>query len=79
LIMFGDPRQETFLNEINYSTHVFSYGDSMSKIAFKEYGNAKYWWVIAWFNGKPTEQHVELGEVVQVPLFLDEALSIFGL
>jgi hypothetical protein len=48
-------------------------------LASEYYGTPELWWVIAWFNGKPTEHHVELGEVIQVPLFLDEALSIFGL
>lgn len=75
LIMFGDPRQETFLNEINYSTHVYSFGDSLSKIAYKEYGDPKYWWVIAWFNTKPTDFHCEVGDIIQIPHPLNEVLA----
>ncbi len=54
-------------------------GDRYWKLASENYGNAKYWWVIAWFNKKPTEQHVKLGETVLVPLFLDEVLTVIGL
>ena len=75
LILFGDPRQETFLNEISYSTHVFAYGDSLSKIAFKEYGNPKFWWVIAWFNTKPTDFHCEVGDIIRIPHPINEVMA----
>jgi hypothetical protein len=37
------------------------------------------WWVIAWFNRMPTESHVELGEIVVVPLPLAKILDYLGL
>lgn len=66
-------------NDIETSPVVWKRGSRFYKLASEYYGTPELWWVIAWFNGKPTEQHVKLGEIVQVPLFLDEALSIFGL
>jgi len=74
LMIFGDPMQEDFLNEISTSEHVFSASDSLSKIAFKEYGDARLWWVLAWFNTKPTDMHIEIGERIYAPHPLDEAL-----
>ena len=54
-------------------------GDRYDTLAQTYYGDSEYWWIIAWFNKKPTEQHIELGETILVPLFLDELLSIIGL
>ena len=74
LVIFGDPMQEDFLNEISTSEHIFSIGDSLSKIAFKEYGDPRLWWVLAWFNTKPTDMHVDIGERIYAPHPLDEVL-----
>ena len=60
-------------------SHVWKLGDKYYKLAASYYNEPKLWWVIAWFNKKPTEQHVKLGETVLVPLFLDEVLTVIGL
>ncbi len=72
------PTQQEY-NEIETSPVVWHQGQRFYKLAAEYYNSPDYWWVIAWFNKKPTEQHVKLGETILVPLFLDEALSIFGL
>ena len=54
--------------------HVWSRGDRYYKLAHKHYNDSRYWWVIAWFNQRPTESHVELGEVIQIPKPLDYVL-----
>jgi len=54
-------------------------GDRFYKLASVYYNNPDYWWVIAWFNKTPTEQHVKIGDIVLVPLFLDEVLTVVGL
>lgn len=72
------PTQEDY-NNIEAASVVWKVGDRFYKLAGEYYGSPELWWIIAWFNKKPTEQHVALGEVILVPLFLDEALSIFGL
>ena len=56
--------------------HTWSLGDRYYKLAHKYYGDSEWWWVIAWFNQKPTESHVELGEVITVPLPLDRILAL---
>ena len=47
--------------------HVWSKGDKLYKIANKYYGDDEFWWIIALWNGKPTDAHYEFGTVVQVP------------
>lgn len=55
--------------------HVWSTGDRFYKLAHQYYGDSGYWWVIAWYNKKPTESHVELGEVIKIPLPLYKVLE----
>lgn len=66
------------LKEFNYVYHVWKSGDRLYKLADQYYGNPKYWWVIAKFNKKPTEQHFTLGDVVSIPLSLDDVLETMG-
>ena len=72
------PTQDQY-DTIDTVSVTWKLGDRFYKLSSKYYNNPEYWWVIAWFNKKPTEQHVQLGETVLVPLFLDELLSIIGL
>jgi hypothetical protein len=51
-------------------------GLSFEKLASEFYGDPKQWWVIAGFNRKPTESHVEMGEVIRVPKSLADALRV---
>jgi nucleoid-associated protein YgaU len=56
---------------------IWGTGDKYWKLAQKFYGDPKYWWVIAWYNQKPTEAHVELGDIIFVPLPLERILTIW--
>ncbi len=40
---------------VNTTGHVWVYGDRFYKLAQQYYGDVRYWWVIAWWNGYPTE------------------------
>ena len=60
------------------TTHVWAYGDRYYKLAYKYYGNQDYWWVIAWWNGRPTEANVSNGNVISIPISLDDALRVLG-
>ena len=55
---------------------VWSAGDSLMKMSQQYYGNVRYWYVIAWYNFKPTDAHFELGDVVFIPTNLNKILSI---
>ncbi len=60
---------------LNRVKHTWKLGDRYWKLAAQYYGDAKYWWVIAWYNQKPTESMVELGDTVIVPLPLETVLE----
>ena len=38
------------------------------KLATEYYGDPSLWWVIAYFNRKPTESHVKIGEMIFIPV-----------
>ncbi len=59
-------------------THVWSYGDRYYKLAAQYYGTPQYWWVIAWWNGRPTEASLQNGVALQIPTNLEDALTILG-
>ena len=48
--------------------HVWSLGDKLFKLSYEYYSTYEYWWVIALFNGKPTDAHYEFGDTVFIPL-----------
>ena len=60
------------------STHIWKYGDRFYKLADQYYGDTRYWWVIAWYNGIPTEAEANTGDALEIPLDISEALLALG-
>ena len=54
--------------------HTWSIGDKYYKLSYEHYGTLKYWWVIALFNAKPTDAHVEYGDEILIPYPVDVIL-----
>jgi hypothetical protein len=61
---------------INYS-HIWREGDHYYKLADLYYNDAKLWWVIAFYNRKPTEQQINIGDTVLVPTPIEIVLQSF--
>ena len=66
------------LSELNIIAHTWVYGDHNSKLAHNSYGDAKLWWVIAFFNQEPTESNLKFGSIVYIPHPLETILGIYG-
>ena len=47
-------------------------------MTFEYYNNPKYWWVIALFNGTPTESHVKPGDQILIPVDHEEIIRVYG-
>jgi hypothetical protein len=77
---------------VQYNTAIFSYPQpgvlavetarwnatsKMYNLAYAAYGDPSLWWLIAWFNQKPTEAHWNIGDVVYIPTPADVAISVF--
>lgn len=57
-------------------TRIFSMGSSMYKYSYEYYGTIDFWWVIAWYNNRPTDSHFKIGETVEIPTDLDRAVEL---
>jgi nucleoid-associated protein YgaU len=68
------PKPEAIANEIQRITHIWKSKDMYWKLAAKHYGDSHLWWVIAWFNKKPTESHCKLGDIIHIPMPLETVL-----
>ena len=55
--------------------HMWKTGDRYYKLADTYYNDPEMWWVIAFFNQKPLEHHVGLGEVIHIPIPLEKVLT----
>ena len=75
-LRLNEPTDEELKNELEYIEKIWSIGDKMYKYAHEAYGSTQYWWIIAWFNNKPTDIHCKLGDVIYIPVPLDKAVVI---
>ena len=64
------------LRNVSTTPHTWTSNDSFWKLAANNYGDAKMWWVIAYYNQKPTEFHVTLGEQILIPFPLDKIVAL---
>ncbi len=67
---------QDIMDSIETTEYVWRYGDTYWKLASTFYGDPKLWWVIAAYNKKPTESHVNMGDIIKVPLSLADALQV---
>ena len=58
--------------------HIWKYGDRFYNLAYQYYDNPEYWWVIAWYNGYPTEADITPATVIYIPLNLEKTLMALG-
>jgi len=65
------------LSNLTTMPHIWSSGDRFYKLADEYYNDPALWWIIAWFNRMPTEAHVKIGWVVDVPLPLEDVLQLW--
>ena len=65
-------------NNFRTIKRIWGTGDHYFKLADEYYGDAEMWWVIAFFNQKPTEFHVKPGDVIYIPVPLEAILYSIG-
>lgn len=66
------------IQNLEIINHIWKQGDSFEKLSFTYYNETSYWWVIAMFNQKPTEQHFLIGDTVYIPLPIYKILTFLG-
>ena len=64
------------LAELTIIDHIYKTGDSLRKLAFQNYGDVRYWWVLAAFNKKPIDNLIKVGDTIHIPLPLAEVVYL---
>ncbi len=59
-------------------THIWGAGDRYFKLANRYYNDPELWWVIAFFNQKPTEFDIKAGDIIFIPTPLETVLFYIG-
>ena len=76
---YGTARFKELTIQNRYSLtnkhHMWSTGDSFWKLASEYYGSPGLWWIIAWYNQKPVENMLTIGDTVIVPKPLQTVLE----
>jgi len=65
------------MSGISFYTTTWGVTDKLYNIAANVYGAPELWWLIAWFNQKPTEAHFRTGDVVYIPQDAVQILMFF--
>ena len=63
------------IKSLNIETEIWKRGSKLFKLAHKHYSDSRMWWVIAWFNQKPTDSHYTFGDKVLIPKPLELVLT----
>ena len=83
IIQYATPKLVTPGPEARASivtnSYLWKYGDRFYNLAAKFYGDPELWWLIAWYNGTPTEADILPGDQIYIPLDVPETLNILGL
>lgn len=58
--------------------HIWKLGDRLHKLAESFYDDPNLWWVIAWFNQKPTDAHFQIGDPLYIPVPVEDALYYYN-
>ena len=66
------------MSDLTRVPHIWKAGDRYYKLSIQYYGEPQYWWVIAFFNQKPTESMLQVGDIVNVPTPLDAVLRAYS-
>ena len=72
LVHFETPRFTKITDEqrqsIDVKTIYWKINTKFYKLAHDHYGDAKLWWIIAFFNNKPTDSHAKIGDIIFIPI-----------
>jgi hypothetical protein len=70
-------KMPTFLDKEKIDTEsvYWKRGDRLYKYAEKYYLNPDLWWIIGLYNNKPTDAHFQIGDVIYIPIDLEQLLQ----
>lgn len=63
---------DSLYDQVNLEFHVWKIGSRFYKLAAEHYGDPRLWWIIAYFNKRPTDGHAKIGDVIYIPVNWEE-------
>ena len=74
-------RHPTVSDRVNIDSTqiVYGVGDRLYKLADQYYNDVTLWWIIAWYNGRPTEADFFPGDLITIPLNIEQVIEAYGL
>lgn len=66
------PDFET-MSSLVFTYEVWQIGSRLHKFSEKYYGSPTYWWIIGFYNKKPIDTSYEIGDIVKIPVSLEDA------
>ena len=83
IVQYETPilRHPTIAERASLATtqHIWVLGDRYYKLANKFYNDPTLWWIIAWYNARPTEADILPGDLILIPLSVEDVLDNFGI
>ena len=73
------PLSDSDIREVKTIPYRWGHADKFYKLAAEYYGDVSKWWIIAWYNQTPTENHLELGDIVYIPSDPEELIALWGI
>ena len=73
---FYDIKEED-LKDVVIDYRVWSIGDRLHKYAHDAYGDSELWWLLAWFNQRPTDAHFKIGDKIAIPHPLQSLVTLY--
>jgi|TARA_R110000822_G_scaffold8302_2_gene32835 hypothetical protein len=55
------------MSQIPNTEYVWRKNDKLIRLSNRFFGTKDYWWIIGYFNQKPTDAHYETGDVLYIP------------
>ena len=73
LLYHPTPSERASILTVSY---IWKKRDRLYNVAYAFYGDPALWWVIAWYNGRPTEADFYPGDVIEIPDNIEDTLNI---
>lgn len=71
------PTQEE-IDSLSYYVETWGIGSRIYKMAYENYGDSQYWWLIALFNNIGSEAEINYGDKIKIPSSLEDLITLYG-
>lgn len=67
------------INSLIFVYETWQIGSRLHKFSEKYYNTPSFWWLIGFYNKKPIDANYSIGDIVKIPVSLEEAYFTLGL